>query len=50
MRPEAARLFGDLSVLPQVFADFIREGRLREQDLRGLGDDKLEYVRLYATT
>jgi len=38
------------SVLPQVFADLIREGRLREQDLQGLGDDKLEYVRLYATT
>jgi hypothetical protein len=38
------------SVLPQVFADLIRKGRLREQDLQGLGDDQLEYVRRYATT
>src|SRR5258708_35102669 len=32
------------SVLPEVFGNLIREGRLREEDLRGLGDDKLAYV------
>ncbi len=36
------------SVLPEVFANLIRKGRLREKDLRGLGDDKLEYIRAYA--
>ena len=35
------------SVLPEVFGVLIRKGRLREEDLQGLGDDKFEYVRLY---
>jgi Photoprotection regulator fluorescence recovery protein len=33
------------SVLPEVFGDLIRRGRLREEDLCGLGEDKLRYVR-----
>jgi Asp-tRNA(Asn)/Glu-tRNA(Gln) amidotransferase B subunit len=37
------------SVLPSVFAILIREGRLREEDLRGLAEDKLRYVRLEAS-
>jgi len=36
------------SVLPEVFGTLIRKGRLTEQDLRGLGDDKLDYVQAYA--
>jgi len=36
------------SVLPEVFGTLIRKGRLREQDLHGLRDDKLEYIRAYA--
>ena len=36
------------SVLPSVFADLIRKGRLHEQDLHGLRDDKLEYIRGYS--
>jgi hypothetical protein len=36
------------SVLPEVFGTLIRQGRLREQDLHGLSDDKLKYVRAYA--
>jgi hypothetical protein len=35
------------SVLPEVFAGLIRKGLLREEDLQGLGDDKLKYIRLY---
>jgi len=34
------------SVLPSVFANLVREGRLSEEDLRGLSEDKLRYVRL----
>jgi Photoprotection regulator fluorescence recovery protein len=33
------------SVLPIVFGRLIREGRLNEQDLQGLGEDKLFYIR-----
>jgi hypothetical protein len=37
------------SVLPSVFAILIREGRLREDELRGLAEDKLWYVRRWAS-
>jgi len=33
------------SVLPFVFADLIRKGRLSKEDLRGLDDDKLDSSR-----
>ena len=33
------------SVLPLVFAALLHEGRLREEDLDGLGQDKLNYIR-----
>lgn len=33
------------SVLPLVFGNLIKEGRLSEQALHGLGEDKLRYVR-----
>jgi hypothetical protein len=33
------------SVLPLVLAALLRDGRLNEDDLRGLGQDKLEAVR-----
>jgi hypothetical protein len=36
------------SVLPEVFGILIRKGRLREEDLRGLRDDKLDYIQAYA--
>jgi hypothetical protein len=36
------------SVLPSVFAILIREGRIREDELRGLAEDKLWYVRRWA--
>jgi hypothetical protein len=36
------------SVLPIVFAVLIRKGRLREEDLHGLSEDKLGYIRSYA--
>jgi len=36
------------SVLPEVFGNLIRKGRLREEDLRGLGDDKLHFIQAYA--
>jgi Photoprotection regulator fluorescence recovery protein len=35
------------SVLPIVFGALIREGRLTEQDLQGLGEDKLRFIRAY---
>jgi hypothetical protein len=37
------------SVLLFVFADLIRKGRLREEDLCGLGEEKLEHIRQMAT-
>jgi len=33
------------SVLPFVFGSLIREGRLSLEDLRGLGEDKLDPIR-----
>jgi Photoprotection regulator fluorescence recovery protein len=36
------------SVLPLVFGDLIREGRLTEEELHGLAEDKLGYIRGYA--
>jgi hypothetical protein len=36
------------SVLPEVFGNLIRKGRVREEDLRGLRDDKLDYIQAYA--
>jgi hypothetical protein len=36
------------SVLPEVFGLLIRQGRVREEDLHGLGDDKLHYIQTYA--
>jgi hypothetical protein len=36
------------SVLPRVFGVLIREGRLHEEDLQGLGEDKLHYIRAIA--
>ena len=31
-----------------VFGNLIREGRLREEELRGLAEDKLDYIRRYS--
>ena len=36
------------SVLPLVFGNLIREGRLSEEELHGLADDKLAHIRSYA--
>jgi len=36
------------SVLPEVFGNLIRKGRLSEEDLRGLRDDKLKRIRAYS--
>jgi len=36
------------SVLTDVFGKLVREGRLSEEELQGLGEDKLESVRSYA--
>ncbi|HEV2134853.1 MAG TPA: hypothetical protein VGR47_11510 [Terracidiphilus sp.] len=33
------------SVLPIVFGGLLREGRIREEDLHGLGEEKLEAIR-----
>jgi hypothetical protein len=33
------------SVLIGVFGRLVREGRLSEEELRGLGEDKLEFIR-----
>jgi hypothetical protein len=33
------------SVLPIVFAHLVRDGHLKEDDLRGLGSEKLELIR-----
>ncbi len=37
------------SVLIQVFGELLHRGRLSEQDLRGLSEDKLVAIRRYAT-
>jgi len=48
-RREIDRLYDyRYSVLPEVFGYLIRDGRVREEDLRGLGDDKLGYIQAYA--
>ncbi|HEY4962881.1 MAG TPA: hypothetical protein VII29_18645 [Terriglobales bacterium] len=36
------------SVLPDVFGELVREGRVHEDELRGLAEDKLAYIRRYA--
>ncbi len=36
------------SVLPQVFVTLVREGRLHEQQLHGLAEDKLGYIHEFA--
>jgi len=36
------------SVLPEVFGALVREGRVYEDELRGLAEDKLAYIRRYA--
>ena len=33
------------STLVLLFADLIREGKLNAEELRGLGEDKLHYIR-----
>lgn len=48
-RTEIDRLYDyRYSVLPVVFGDLIGKGRLSEDDLRGLGEDKMRFVRLTA--
>ena len=37
------------SVLPLVFANLLRDGRISEDDLLGLGEDKLEVTRVAAS-
>jgi Photoprotection regulator fluorescence recovery protein len=37
------------SVLPLVFGGLLREGSISEQDLRGLGEEKLEAIRRIAS-
>jgi hypothetical protein len=36
------------SVLPEVFGTLLRKGRVREEDLRGLRDDKVDYIQAYS--
>ena len=36
------------SVLTDVFGGLVREGRLSEDELQGLGEDKLQSIRSYA--
>jgi hypothetical protein len=36
------------SILPFVFADLVKKERLREQELDGLAEDKLGYIRWHA--
>jgi len=37
------------SVLPLVFGNLIREGRLSEKELHGLAEDKLRFIRWHAS-
>jgi hypothetical protein len=37
------------SVLPIVFGRLVREGRLSEKELHGLGEDKMDYIRRVAS-
>ena len=49
-RKEIDRFFDfRYSVLPLVFANLIRQGRLSEDDLHGLGQDKLTFIRWHAS-
>ena len=49
-RHEIDRLYDyRYSVLPEVFGELIRRGLLREEDLHGLGEDKLRYIRAYVS-
>jgi hypothetical protein len=49
-RKEIDRLYDyRYSVLPSVFGGLIRKGRLREQELHGLAEDKLRCIRSHAT-
>ena len=36
------------SILPFIFADLIKKDRLREEELEGLAEDKLGYIRWHA--
>jgi hypothetical protein len=36
------------SVLPEVFGCLVREGRISEEELHGLAEDKLAYIRKFA--
>ncbi len=36
------------SILPFVFSALIRKGRLSEEDLQGLREDKMRYIRKFA--
>jgi hypothetical protein len=36
------------SVLPEVFGELLRAGRVGEEDLRGLDEEKLKFIRAYA--
>jgi len=35
------------SMLPLIFGNLLRQGRLAEHDLRGLAEDKLAHIRSY---
>ena len=37
------------SVLPEVFGELVREGRVYEKELHGLTEDKLAFVHKFAT-
>ena len=37
------------SMLPLVFGNLLRQARLAEQDLHGLAEDKLAFIRSYAS-
>lgn len=37
------------SMLPIVFANLLRRGRLNEEELSGLGEDKLGHIRAFAS-
>ena len=36
------------SILPEVFGVLVREGRVSEEELRGLAEEKLAYIRKFA--
>ena len=48
-RTEIDRLYDyRYSVLPIVFCELIRKGRLKEEDLQGLREDKMIHIRMSA--